>query len=372
MNKIIIKQGDLLNEDFARILLYCHKEKINGVVKVKNIIYEKNIYIDNGTVYFATSTNHRDSLGEILLQERVISPEEFESSTKYMQEKGIRHGRALLELGIISHEQLWEYVEKQLKQIIFALFSERSGNYTISPLFQKIEENITLNYEVPYLILEGCRKLLDKNFIESFFKSKKKFFFQKKDPDVEKRLKPYEFHILELIKKFNDLEIILRKSELLPFETKKIIYFLFVSEIITTDSSIKTDSAQEVPLQKSRSRFSSFAEAIKYYNSVYRHIFKILHKELGLVSINLLNQSINAISEKLPLYLQNQQLKSDGMIEEESILKNLWYSDNQNSWQEFLNGMEEILYAEIYTVRKNLGKDYEQEILKWIREREKS
>jgi len=372
MKGTLIKQGEFPENNFPALLLLCYREKINGILTVKNPFFEKTIFIENGTVYFATSSNPDDSLGSILLKEKIINQEQFTISTRYMNEKGIRHGRAMLELNFINHEQLWEYVEKQLKQIVFSLFAITSGTYKINALRERIEENITLNHEIPYLILEGCRKLQDHDFLNHFFADKKKLYFQKKDPEIEKKLKPYEYHILELLKKYNDLETIINKSELLPLETKKILFFLIVSELISTNYLTHCENPNEFSCSRNRGRFNSFSDAIKYYNLIYRHIFKTFHKELGLVSLNLLNQSIKSVADKLPIYLHNQELKSDGTLEEETILKNLWYSDNDDSWQIFLNGLEEILFAEIYAIRKHLGKDFEQEILKWIREREKS
>ena len=44
----------------------------------------------------------------------------------------------------------------------------------------------------------------------------------------------------------------------------------------------------------------------------------------------------------------------------------MWYHDFDEHIGEFLRGLEEILYTEIYAVKKHLGVEYEQQVLKWI------
>ena len=70
--------------------------------------------------------------------------------------------------------------------------------------------------------------------------------------------------------------------------------------------------------------------------------------------------------ENLPSYFQKIQLNSDGRIDENTVLKLVWYHDFNKNIGRFLRGLEEILYTEIYTVKKHLGIEYEQQVLKWI------
>ena len=61
------------------------------------------------------------------------------------------------------------------------------------------------------------------------------------------------------------------------------------------------------------------------------------------------------------------EIRADGRLEERSILKGVWHEDFAGSGGEFLRGLEEILYAEIFAVKRHLGKEYESQILQWIR-----
>ena len=69
--------------------------------------------------------------------------------------------------------------------------------------------------------------------------------------------------------------------------------------------------------------------------------------------------------ENLPGYFQKVQLNPNGGINEE-LLKSVWYQDFDSHAGGFLRGLEEILYAEIYMVKKHLGVEQEQQVLKWL------
>ncbi|MCP4149009.1 MAG: hypothetical protein GY757_14775, partial [bacterium] len=86
----------------------------------------------------------------------------------------------------------------------------------------------------------------------------------------------------------------------------------------------------------------------------------------GPIAHSLLLKAIEDIMENLPFFLQKMQLNSDGRIDDEALLKTLWYHDFDKNCGEFLRGLEEVLYTEIYAVKKHLGMEYEQQVLKWI------
>ena len=66
------------------------------------------------TTPWAGQSLRRSPLGEILLGDKIISPEKLEAALQTQSEKGQRLGEVLIEMGIISEELLLPYVQKQL------------------------------------------------------------------------------------------------------------------------------------------------------------------------------------------------------------------------------------------------------------------
>jgi hypothetical protein len=98
----------------------------------------------------------------------------------------------------------------------------------------------------------------------------------------------------------------------------------------------------------------------------YELIFRVLSKEIGPIALSILSRAITGIIGNLPAYLKKVQLNPDGSLKKDFIIKSLWYHDFDTYVGEFLRGLEEILYAEIYAVKEHLGIEYEQQILRWI------
>jgi hypothetical protein len=98
----------------------------------------------------------------------------------------------------------------------------------------------------------------------------------------------------------------------------------------------------------------------------YELIYKTLSKEIGPVALSILLKAIQDILDNLPAYFRKIQLTPDGRIDEDTVLKLVWYQDFNRAIGDFLRGLEEILYTEVYAVKRHLGVDYEQQVLKWI------
>ncbi|MCK5222220.1 MAG: hypothetical protein KAR14_11620, partial [Candidatus Aminicenantes bacterium] len=61
------------------------------------------------------------------------------------------------------------------------------------------------------------------------------------------------------------------------------------------------------------------------------------------------------------------EIDKNGRLIDKKILKKVWYHDFENHSSEFVRGLEELLYAQIFAVKKNLGIDYENQILRWLK-----
>jgi hypothetical protein len=179
-------------------------------------------------------------------------------------------------------------------------------------------------------------------------------------------LKPHETHVFELAKHNSEIATIIKNSELLEFDTLRFLYLFMILEVLSPENYDETVRLDEVDSAPIPSTFTSFEEALKYYNLKYELIYRILSKEIGPIALSILLKAIQGITETLPPYLKNIKLNSDGSLRKDLILKSVWYHDFETYSGEFLRGLEEILYAEIYAIKKHLGVEYEQQILRWI------
>lgn len=359
--------GNLAEFDVATILAQMNRQALEGQLKISTATFNKTLWLENGRIIFAQSSLIEDSLGSFLLHRQVIDASGFEKSSAYMQDKKIRRGRALLEMGLLSPDQLWDEVSAHLRAIIFSLFPLQLGKYAINPRPESGSENIVLNMPVLDAILEGIRQIQDQPFIESKFRENMMLFPTANQNHFQTALKPFEAHVLSLATAGRPLSEIIAKSELLRFDTLKILYSLLkLGRLCDRQQPVRQptpNAARHFP-----TTFTSFEDILRYYNSKFEYIYRLLSKEIGPVALSILFEAITTILESIPACFHNLEITSDGRIEEKSVLKSIWYENFEEHSNEFLKGMEEILYAELYAVKRHLGKEYEKLILQWIRD----
>ncbi len=347
------------------ILAHMYRQFVDGTLVVCSGDVCRKIFVHNQRVSFASSNCEADSLGNFLIKNNIIDLQLFHRAGDFMVQHHTRFGRALLELGVLDAEGLWLWVGRQLREIVFACFGLLDGEYEIITDESPPLENILLDEDIPALLVEGSRRSLAGELIKQKLEPLTELYVYKEDLSGRIGFKPYELHVLELVRNENTISEILRKSELLEFDTRRVLYLFFILDIVSpqkVEASHDNDAENVVSYRS----FNSFEEALKYYNMKYELIFRVLSKEIGPIAQSILTRAIEGIESSLPSYLKNVQLTPGGSIKKEKILKSLWYHDFDSYVGELLRGLEEILYAEIFAVKKHLGVEYEQQILKWI------
>lgn len=358
----MVKRGDIYS-----LFYHIYKNSISGLLTMETDNFEKQLVIEDRKIVFASSTLEEDAFGKYLLKNKIIDQEMYEKTGQYMTSHKKRFGRALIELGYFSYEQTWTWILDHLKVIVFSFFDIENARYRMLPEYERDIENIVLDIDIIDVIIEGIRGFKSREFLENKFMDVEYLYIYKPGATTPMKLKPFEKHVFSLVKRYSALKDILKYSELLEFDTLRLLYLFLIVEALSTEQK----EPEKIPTLPEEdvlgvNAFASFEEALRHYNLKYELIYKVLSKEIGPISLSLLLKAVEDILENLPNYLQKIQFNPDGRIDEDMILKLVWYHDFNKTIGDFIRGLEEILYTEIYTVRRHLGTEYEQQVLKWI------
>ncbi len=154
--------GDLAEEPLPEILRTIHHHRVPGVVTATSGEVVKKIYLTGGNVIFATSSDLHDSLGAYLKKSAIISSGELQMSTSRIDPShGKRHGELLVEMGVLTPDQLRQIVTEQVKAILYSVFSWEKGEVTFEAGKFRTEELIKLDVSTPQAIADGIRLLPD-------------------------------------------------------------------------------------------------------------------------------------------------------------------------------------------------------------------
>ncbi|MBI5675658.1 MAG: DUF4388 domain-containing protein [Nitrospirae bacterium] len=158
MSDDLNQEGNLNQQSLPQLLVSFSKEQKTGIVTFTKGDARKNIYFNNGSIVFASSSVTTDRLGDFLLRRGDLSEEEYEKSAKIYEGTGKRKGMILVEMGYLSPKELVSAIRHHITEIILSLFEWEEGHFKFksSP---PCEEVITLDMPANDLISAGSLRI---------------------------------------------------------------------------------------------------------------------------------------------------------------------------------------------------------------------
>ncbi len=127
---------------------------------------EKVVLFDQGRPVFASSSETRDRMGELLVREGKITASQYERCQTVVAESGRRMGEILVDLGYMKRRELLPAVRRHVEDIVYSLFGWDRGHYAIAIDQVPSAERIRLSRHPAALVLEGIRRKLDRSTLE--------------------------------------------------------------------------------------------------------------------------------------------------------------------------------------------------------------
>jgi len=129
-------------------------------------VVEKVIFFDQGRPVFASSSEIRDRMGELLVREGKITAAQYERCQTVVAESGRRMGEILVDFGYLKRRELLPAVRRHVEDIVYSLFGWERGHYHITIDPEPSAERIRLSRHPAALVLEGVRRKLDRSTLE--------------------------------------------------------------------------------------------------------------------------------------------------------------------------------------------------------------
>jgi hypothetical protein len=118
----------------------------------------KRIYVENGVVFHARSSDRSDRLGPYLYRSGRLSREELECSMQLRAISGKRHGQVLIEEGLMAPSEMAVAIRGHMEEIVWSVFSWQQGQ--VSFKIGGFEESIMLKIHLPLrrVVLRGITR----------------------------------------------------------------------------------------------------------------------------------------------------------------------------------------------------------------------
>jgi tetratricopeptide (TPR) repeat protein len=219
--------ADVSLADICQLLALGRKTGCLTVTDRSNFGY---IFFRGGRVTYATVLDRPDRLGDILVKNGVIQPEDL---TRAMEAQGReeekRLGQILVESGALSTEELEKWVRIQVEEAVYHLFTWNKGTFSFKPdQLPDQAEVLLVSLSTDGLLLEGARRVDEWALIEKVIPSLDLVFKMVRDPGEAEgvELTGTQKKILHLLDGARTVRELVDDSGLVEFEVGKAVYEL--------------------------------------------------------------------------------------------------------------------------------------------------
>ncbi len=226
-------------------------EQATGLLHLHRGAAKKIVYIENGYPIFTRSNVLNECLGRMLVQEGEITQVDCDQSVERSRESGRLQGTVLIEMGLLTPQQLQEVLIRQVTQKLLSTFAWRDGShYFVSGTnFKKNVNRIKLTPAA--LILRG---------IERFWTAKQAsdFLYPFREDYLKQATAPlYRFQDISLSKRSQaifkgcrgskTLAQIIKEHPLARREVEKTLAALLISEMLVRQSTPEEVAVEDLP-----------------------------------------------------------------------------------------------------------------------------
>jgi len=347
----LLLSGDLSENPLPLLLMSLYRSRETGILTIGDRGYQKSLYIQEGTIIFASSSDPDDRLGEGLLRRGAITVQQYLDSAAQIR-PGRRQGEILVDQGAITADQLVEGVREQVYDIIFSLFPVTQGSYSLPMDEFSTLDLITITMEMPFLVLKGIRTMESWSTIyhgvgppKTRVRTVQTFPPYMADLDLTSD----EEHLLNLSRTEMSVSTLLDVSYTNQFETYRTLWMFLSLNLIDKVRSAETAQAPGAILD---------SEAlVEHYNNIYAFIHDNLDQE-ALDSGEIVTRAVAPIRDAFPGFLEGQVgLASYGRLDIDYILAVLHKIPDCEREVRLRGFLDEILYALMFQADRHLSRD---------------
>lgn len=233
-------KGSLAQLSFIQVLKEAASSQLTGMIRVEKGPIIKVVYVQQGTIAFASSNEKSDRLTEVLKRSGKLTSEQIEDAQSRLK-PNVSLGKTLVELGYISPKDLLWGARAQVEGILHQLLFWSEGNYQVleGPLPKEV---VSLGLPVPHVLYDGILRTQDRDWILQQIVSPQAVY--QLSPDFHEKNANWKLPAEAVVSRINGkrpLEEIAQNAGLDTFEVCKTVAALQLLQLV--------ERVQEQPIQ---------------------------------------------------------------------------------------------------------------------------
>lgn len=241
-------QATLEETSIPEMFWTIYRHKVPGLIELRHEDVVKKIYVREGTIYHATSSDRSDRLGAHLYRLGKLSRDELTETMRERAQSGKRHGQLLIERGHLSPAELYEAIRGQMEGIVWSVFSWQKGEIAFK--IGEFHDPLMIRIHLPMrqVIVRGVKKVQNAKGLVTQLGKKTTVFrpgYCTEDL-VEIALDQEEYDLLRLVNGERSLYDICNDGPYGVSENARLLYAYYVLHLIEREDS---DRSSQVKIQ---------------------------------------------------------------------------------------------------------------------------
>ncbi len=239
---------DLAETSLSEILLDCIKQRQTGVLQLLQAPMDLRVYFQSGAMIFAGSNMEADRCGSILLRRGKITNEQYEAVKSLAEEQNILQGNALVNLGILTPNDLIWLTKTQVEEILISLFGWRKGKARFFETGLAGFDIIQLRLNPGRIFLEGTWRYYEEAEILQVFPSWEVLCDRVESAPLTRQdldLTETETAILEEVNGRQTIDAIAGKTRLQRLEILKVLFGFYSLGLVRICGTVDSDRKEE-------------------------------------------------------------------------------------------------------------------------------
>ena len=143
---------------FSILQLLCNDKK-TGVLRVWKGIDDVKIYLNEGTIIYATGSKKKFRLGYLLRTSGIVSAHNIRKCLEIAKQKGQALGKVMVEEGVVTKKKLAGFMHEKVQETLYDLFMWKKGNFEFSQSNFNLSGHVITELNTMELILEASRRV---------------------------------------------------------------------------------------------------------------------------------------------------------------------------------------------------------------------
>ncbi len=247
-------RGDLAETPLTEILARVSRFAVPGVLQATRDEVTTEVYIRDGHVIHAGSSDIGTSLGVYLRRVGLLSQDEFRRVMRERRRTTDRLGVLLVERGLMPPDQVHEAIQRQTEAIVWSLFSWWQGDVTFKLGAWDPVEMIGIHLPLGRVIIDGIKRESDVKHLISRIGGRNTVLepaFTIEDT-VELGLEAEDFALLSMVDGERTLYDLCAQGPKAGKDNAKFLYAMFVLKLVNPRQAESDSAAAPIPIRAFR------------------------------------------------------------------------------------------------------------------------